>query len=775
MNERLFSLCKPCPEGFTFCGEFSERDFRRAAFALYAPSLDAARVFLGNHVPRLAGVILIPGDHYSFEEASPLFSEIIIPPSMLPFLADFAAHQLLQLDRHIGNEERHSFLALENKRFELNYQRATMEFNRFRASQQNKIEERRTTERQLAESDRKFRAIFDHTFQFIGLMALDGTLMEANRISLEFAGAEKDSIGKPFWETPWWSHSPELQEKLREAIKKAAKGEFVRFEATHQAADGKLHYVDFSLKPLTDESGKVVLLIPEGRDITARKMMEKAQTESEERYRRVVELSPDAVFIHTAGRFVFMNTTAARLLGAEWPETLYGRAALDFVHPDSMDAVVHRIENAWSHLDNPPLEELLVRLDGSTVPVEMVSVYFNYQGADSVLAVARDISERKRMQDELVKVQKLESLGLLAGGIAHDFNNILTGILGNLSLARLRLGPDNYVAKQINECEKATVRARDLAQQLLTFARGGEPVKKLLDPAALIREATSFVLHGSNVNCVIDIAQDLWCVEVDSGQISQVLQNILINARQAMPLGGEVTVQAINEIIGPVNLFQLPPDNYLKIVIKDNGCGIPAGHLPKIFDPYFTTKQEGSGLGLASVYSIVRRHGGTVEVVSTVGVGSSFIIHLPASFCTMPDDVVTWQDAKLVGNGRILIMDDEELIRDIATEILEFMGYDVETCTNGKEAVELFRLAHGRNVPFDAVILDLTIPGGIGGMETAGILLEIDPEAVLIVSSGYSNDPVVANFRQYGFRGVVLKPYSASSLAVELENLIAKT
>jgi CheY-like chemotaxis protein len=270
------------------------------------------------------------------------------------------------------------------------------------------------------------------------------------------------------------------------------------------------------------------------------------------------------------------------------------------------------------------------------------------------------------------------------------------------------------------------------------------------------------------------MADDLWCVEADIRQLSQVLHNILINALQAMPHGGEVTVRAMNEMIGPVNAYQLDPGDYLKIVIKDNGCGISPEDLPKIFDPYFTTKSQGSGLGLSSVYSIVRRHGGTVEAASIVGVGSTFSIYLPASSCMLPDGAVIRKDALLAGSGRILVMDDEDIVREIVSEILEFIGYNVETCTNGKEAVELFRSAHERNVPFDVVILDLTVPGGMGGKEAATQLLEIDPEAVLIVSSGYFDDPVVANFRQYGFRDAMSKPFTASSLARGLEKLISK-
>ena len=271
--------------------------------------------------------------------------------------------------------------------------------------------------------------------------------------------------------------------------------------------------------------------------------MEEALRVSEERYRRLVEHSPEAIFTHVKGRFTFMNATAANLLGAERPEDLYGRLALDFVHPEYRAMVQSRIENAWSLGDNPLIEELLVRLDGSTVPVEMVSVNFSREGENSVLAIARDISDRKRMQEELIKAHKLESLGVLAGGIAHDFNNILTGILGNLSLASARLDPAHPIARYLLDCEKAAVRASKLTQQLLTFARGGEPVKKLIDPGQLIRETASFVMRGSNVKADIDVADDLWSIEADSGQINQALHNVLINAIQAMPGGGEITIR----------------------------------------------------------------------------------------------------------------------------------------------------------------------------------------------------------------------------------------
>ncbi|MRR54868.1 MAG: PAS domain S-box protein [Deltaproteobacteria bacterium] len=539
-----------------------------------------------------------------------------------------------------------------------------------------------------------------------------------------------------------------------------------------ESANGKRRFIFIDAVPVRDAKGKIVAVIQTVQDITERKQMEKALKESEERYRMLVEHSPEAIFIHTMGRLTFMNAAAAKLLGAERPEDLYGRQALDFVHPECRELARARIENAWALGSNPLIEELLVRIDGSIVPVEMISVNFNSRSEGSVLSIARDISDRKRMQEELLKAQKLESLGILAGGIAHDFNNILTGILGNLSLANARLDPSHAVSRYLVDCEKAAVRASKLTQQLLTFARGGEPVKKLIDAAQIISETASFVLRGSNVKASIDLSDNLWCIEADSGQINQALHNVLINAVQAMPGGGEVAISARNETFEADNACLVSAGDYLRIAIEDQGCGIPAEYLGKIFDPYFTTKEEGTGLGLASVYSIIKRHGGAVEAYSTAGAGSSVVLYLPAAPCGNPEAETGATAPDLTGNGRILIMDDEDLIREIATEILQFAGYQVECCKNGSEAVELYRTAMQQGVPFTVVILDLTIPGAMGGKEAAGILLGINPNALLIVSSGYSNDPVVADYRRYGFSGSVSKPFDVNGLLTEIGRLV---
>lgn len=396
---------------------------------------------------------------------------------------------------------------------------------------------------------------------------------------------------------------------------------------------------------------------------------------------------------------------------------------------------------------------------------------FGSEGADVVQGSIFDITHRKELEDELLKMHKLESLGLLAGGIAHDFNNILAAVLGNINLALLDTKPGGELHNKLREAEKASIRAKDLTRQLLTFSKGGAPIKKTISIRDLVRDSTGFALRGSNVRCRFLLPEELWPVDVDEGQMSQVINNLVINADQAMPDGGDIEISAENLLANAVGRPSIPAGNLVKITVQDHGVGISEENLGRIFDPYFTTKEQGSGLGLAISYSIVKRHDGAIEAESRAGVGTAFHIYLPASEKrTARKRSVS--EGIIPGQGRILFMDDEESVRSVADAMLKVAGYTTAFARNGREAIARYEEANKSGQPFDAVILDLTIPGGMGGEETVSILRQIDPRVKAIVMSGYSESPVMANYRKYGFVDMMTKPFEISELSRKLHSAL---
>ena len=389
-----------------------------------------------------------------------------------------------------------------------------------------------------------------------------------------------------------------------------------------------------------------------------------------------------------------------------------------------------------------------------------------------VILVFRDVTAHRRTEEELLKVRKLESLGVLAGGIAHDFNNILASILGYTSLALLDDAASDSQRSRLQDVEKAANRARDLTQQLLTFSKGGEPVKQIASVAAVIQDSADFVLRGGKVHCNYHFAKDLWSAEIDQGQISQVIQNLVINAAQAMPAGGTINITGENHTQAVTSAL-LTAGKYVKVRISDQGVGIPAELCQRIFDPYFTTKQDGSGLGLAITHSIIARHNGHISVVSTPGEGATFTIDLPATTRQPPPRVEQIAPVPSKAGSKILVMDDDEMMRELATEMLTLAGYQVVTAAGGDQALALHASAAQAGDPFDLVILDLTIRGGMGGKETAESLLKRDPGARIIVASGYSNDPVMAYHHSFGFRAAISKPYDVASLSAMVAAVLA--
>ncbi len=382
--------------------------------------------------------------------------------------------------------------------------------------------------------------------------------------------------------------------------------------------------------------------------------------------------------------------------------------------------------------------------------------------------VFRDITEKLRTDEELLKMKKLESVGVLAGGIAHDFNNLLTAIMGNISLAGQLANPGDKIGQLLAVAEKASLRAKNLTQQLLTLAKGGEPIKETASIVQMIKESADFVLHGGKSDYKLELPENLWLVDVDLGQMAQVIQNLIINARQAMPGGGTIRISCENldstadEDPAPL----LPIHNkYVKISVTDTGIGMPANVIDKIFDPYFSTKQAGSGLGLAITHSIIKKHKGTITVKSKSGEGTTFNIYLPVSGENLPVTKSPAVVAEIPGSIKILVMDDDEMVRNIASEILTHLGCEIVMAVNGQEALELFKQARNQGQPFDLVIMDLTIPGGMGGREAVTLILQEDPAAKVVVASGYSTDPILANYQDYGFSAAIAKPFRIKDLS----------
>jgi two-component system, cell cycle sensor histidine kinase and response regulator CckA len=498
---------------------------------------------------------------------------------------------------------------------------------------------------------------------------------------------------------------------------------------------------------------------------------QRALFQSEMRYRSLVDLSPDAILVHDEGEIVFVNPAAVALFGAAAPGDLLGRPLVDFIHPEARAKLRENIQKIQNGEPVGHAEEKILRLNGGAVEVEGISGSIMYQDRPAVQSIFRDITRRKRAEAERLQLSKLESLGILAAGIAHDFNNSLTAILGNIGLALLDKleGPTQ---ERLAEAEKACLQAQTLAWQLLTFAKGGVPVKELLSIAKLIMTAGSFACGGTNARCRFNLPNDLWDVEADPGQIGQVVQNLVINAVQAMPAGGTITMSGENLTISSKSILPLAPGRYVKISIRDQGTGIPDKYLPKIFDPYFTTKHQGSGLGLAVAYSIIKNHQGHIAVTSTLGEGTTFHIYLPASSSKFPQPLRE-STQSLSGTGKILIMDDDALVRDVLGKMLISLGYEVELARDGAEALALYARAQDNGGPFAGVILDLTVPNGLGGKETMARLLRLDPQVKALVSSGYSDDPIMADYQKYGFAGVIPKPYKISELGKVLKESLA--
>jgi len=520
------------------------------------------------------------------------------------------------------------------------------------------------------------------------------------------------------------------------------------------------------------------------RDVTERKRFEQQIAAEKESLAVTLRSIGDGVIttdVH--GKIIVINNEGERLTGWKAEEAIgqplksVFNVTIDLATQAKAQKSGYRSE-AQSILLNSPEQATLTSRDGSERVIEQVAspIRDSKNEVAGVVLVFRDITERQRTEAERRKAETLEQLGLLAGGIAHDFNNLLTAIIGNISLASLLLPPNDEMATRLDDAKNASLRARDLAQQLLTFARGGAPIKKTASIGKLIQDTVSFSLRGSHNRSEFEFGADLWPAEIDAGQISQVIANLVVNADQAMPNGGTLHVGCENfnyDTTTTPAVPDLPPGDYVCVRIRDEGVGIPEKYMKRIFDPYFTTKPKGNGLGLATTYSIVKNHNGLMTVDSEVHVGSTFTIYLPAALHQeMAVEVPRTITPAISGTGRVLVVDDEEAIRALVEFTLTRLGYQVMQAATALDGVNIYREKFEAGERFDAVILDLTLPGGMGGKEALKKLIDIDPTVNAIVSSGYATDATMSRYQDFGFRGVIAKPYEAAELGKIVHDVI---
>ena len=620
------------------------------------------------------------------------------------------------------------------------------------------------------ESEEQFYLLVEHANEAM-LVIQNGKIRYVNSKAAEITGYSKKALSSKSFDD--LIHRDDLKmiaiDKIHSHLGKAA-----RRNVTCRIVNGrgKTKWVDARLLLTTWAANiaTICFLI----DITERKMDENALRNSEMRYRQLVEHAPAGIYEIdlTNGKFMGVNDVMCEYTGYTKEEFLN----LNFADLLTEESLMRNLER-WDKIRQgeavPVIAEyeIIGKNQRKLWILVNTKIKYEYDKPVSVTVIAHDITNRKQLEQELGKAQKLESLGILAGGIGHDFNNLLSGIMGNISLAKLEAHRGEDIKDSLDEALRVASKASALTQQLLVFSKGGTPVRKAASIADLLKESTAFTLRGSKVRCEYNIAKNLWPVKVDIGQFSQVIHNLVINAKQAMPKGGEIKLRTDNITLGEVSDLPLMPGRYVEIMIQDQGHGIAPEHLPKIFDPYFTTKSKGSGLGLTMSYTIIKRHDGHVTVESEIGKGTTFRIYLPATE-EFPEAAADIKDRAARGEGRILIMDDEEILRNVAERMLVELGYEVACVTDGAEAIDLYERTRGSANAFDAVLMDLTIPGGMGGKEAIKKLLKIDPKAIAIVSSGYSNDPIMSNYKKFGFCGVVAKPYKIEELSWTIRDVL---
>ncbi|MFH2092864.1 MAG: ATP-binding protein [Pseudomonadota bacterium] len=503
--------------------------------------------------------------------------------------------------------------------------------------------------------------------------------------------------------------------------------------------------------------------------------VEKTLLDTEKKYQSMVENIQIGFARSTPGeqgQFIEVNSFFAKMLGYTKAELIQMPVAELYEDKNKRKEFSDKISKNEVVKNE---EVVFCKKNGSILVVSVTGLAIRDENHNIVFfdLILEDITDKQFHQSESIKSEKLSSIGILAGGIAHDFNNILTGLYGNIALAKLELEPDSEAALLINEAELSMSKATELTKQLLIFANGGDPIKETLPIDQLIKDTAKFNLSGSNIQLKTQFDDQLWQVNADKGQISQVISNLVINARHAMPNGGHLTIAGSNIELKNNEIPSLAKGNYVKICLQDDGIGIPDKNLSKVFDPYYTTKPSGSGMGLATSFSIIKKHHGWITVSSNPDKGASFHIFLPADL-SQDNNMLLKENSSdsNIASSNILIMDDDEQVCIIAQKMITLFGHQCSVVHDGQQAIAAYKKAVSEGSPYDLILMDLTIPGGMGGKDTIDKILDINPQAKAIVISGYSNDPVLANYQDYGFKGMLVKPFKISELKDTLERAL---
>jgi PAS domain S-box-containing protein len=625
-------------------------------------------------------------------------------------------------------------------------------------------------------SEERFRGVVERNFDVIFILSTEGRFTFVSPSVTVASGYRPDELVSRQFKDFLPEDMHEVSMLLFGDLLKGK--EVIGFETPFYKKDGTRISIEINLSPIMI-GGEVTGIQGVARDITERKLAEEAIMEEKERLSITLRsIAEGVIATDIKWRVRLMNKVAEDLTGWRQEEVL-GK-----VINDVLQLVYKKTGARKDFTKSDMLYESTVDLRPNTVLVSRDKTERSVSGRTAPIRdrsgkilgyviVIRDITDEVKFHNELMKIEKLESIGILAGGIAHDFNNLLTAIMGNVNLARL-ITEDNFRLNEIlDDAEKASKRAQELTQQFLTFAKGGAPVRQIASIEDIIKDSSSFILRGSDVLCTFNFQEKIWPVNVDVGQLSQVIQNLVINADQAMPDGGDITIATENVVMTPESNFPLSPGRYVRISVRDTGIGIPPENIPRIFDPYFSTKSDGNGLGLTSTYSIIKRHEGHISVESQVGKGTTFYVYLPTSD-TDEEAAQPKYKSTFRGKGRVLFMDDDEAVNATSKKMLEYLGFTVEIALDGDRALELYRRSMEEGAPFDLVILDLTIPGGMGGKKTIEKLIALDKNINAIVSSGYSNDMIMSRYHEFGFKGVIAKPYRIDELARVVEQVMGR-